>query len=227
MQHLRGSASVLQRVCSICAATLGVDGAGVSQYIDGDHRPLAASDANVITFEAMQARLREGPGIDVVSTKRPSMVPDLRSRNSHDRWPTFAPAALQSGVGAVFAFPLFTQGVAVGALDLYAAEAGELDDNEVEDALILADLAGLAVVGHLDETSIDGVDASTEPQEPWAYAAVVHHASGMVSEQLEIDVGSALLRLRAVAFATDRDVADIARDIVARRLRLDAWSAEG
>jgi hypothetical protein len=49
---------------------------------------------------------------------------------------------------------------------------------------------------------------------------VVHQASGMVSEQLRVSAGEALLRLRAHAFANDRPLNAVAEDVIARRLRL-------
>jgi len=52
---------------------------------------------------------------------------------------------------------------------------------------------------------------------------MVHHASGIVSEQLDIDVDQALLRLRAFAFATGRRVVDVAREVVDGRLRIESW----
>jgi hypothetical protein len=51
------------------------------------------------------------------------------------------------------------------------------------------------------------------------HRVVVHQASGMVAAQLGIGVGDALVRLRAHAFGNDRPLADVARDVVARRLR--------
>jgi hypothetical protein len=49
---------------------------------------------------------------------------------------------------------------------------------------------------------------------------VVHNAAGMVSVQDQISVTEALIRLRAFAFSNDRLLADVAGDVVARRLRL-------
>jgi AmiR/NasT family two-component response regulator len=43
----------------------------------------------------------------------------------------------------------------------------------------------------------------------------------MVSEQLDVGIGEAFVRLRAYAYAQDRRLSDVARDIVARRLRLN------
>jgi hypothetical protein len=52
----------------------------------------------------------------------------------------------------------------------------------------------------------------------------VHQAAGMASAQLGVSVDEALLRLRTQAFADDRQVADLARDVVDRRLRFDPAS---
>jgi hypothetical protein len=48
----------------------------------------------------------------------------------------------------------------------------------------------------------------------------VHNAAGMVSAQLAISVTEALIRLRAFAFTNDRLLTDVAKDVIARRLRL-------
>jgi AmiR/NasT family two-component response regulator len=48
---------------------------------------------------------------------------------------------------------------------------------------------------------------------------VVHQASGMVAAQLGEPVAEALVRLRAHAFARERPLIDVARDVVDRRLR--------
>jgi len=47
----------------------------------------------------------------------------------------------------------------------------------------------------------------------------VHNAAGMISVQQQISVTEALIRLRAYAFSKDRLLADVAGDVVARRLR--------
>jgi hypothetical protein len=53
-----------------------------------------------------------------------------------------------------------------------------------------------------------------------SHRAEVHQASGMVAVQLGVSVADAEARLRAHAYAVNRSVVDVARDIVARRLRL-------
>ena len=88
---------------------------------------------------------------------------------------------------------------------------------------ILADMAALAIHGSDDSGQTRELGLDTEPDQPWAHLAVVHHASGMTAVQLGITVDEALLRMRAFAFAVDRSLADVAGDIVGRRLRLEAW----
>jgi len=43
----------------------------------------------------------------------------------------------------------------------------------------------------------------------------------MVSEQLEVTIGDALIRLRAHTYAEGRPIDEVAREVVARRVRLD------
>ena len=51
--------------------------------------------------------------------------------------------------------------------------------------------------------------------------AEVSQATGMLIAQLDIGPAEALVRLRAHAYATGRSATDVARDILADRLRLE------
>jgi hypothetical protein len=59
-----------------------------------------------------------------------------------------------------------------------------------------------------------------EPEVFAIQGAEIHQATGMVSAQLEVGLAEALVCLRAHASAADRPLADVAADVVARRLRL-------
>ena len=50
----------------------------------------------------------------------------------------------------------------------------------------------------------------------------VSQATGMLVAQLEVEPAEALVRLRAHAYSTGRSATEVARDIVERRLRLEA-----
>ena len=218
------TAPVLRRLCRVGAEVTGGSGVGLSKFVAGAHEVVEASDAEAHAVEQLQVTHAEGPCVDAIATYRPALESDLASGRALDRWPKFARAALDHGVSAAYAFPLITGGVAIGALDIYSGVRGDLEDDAVEDALILADLAALAIDRSAGATDIEGVDASAGAAEAWAHPAVVHNASGMISEQLDIGVDEALLRLRASAFVMELPIADLAGDIVARKVRLNAWT---
>ena len=226
LHHTDSSAPVLQRICLVCADHPTIGGAGISWIRDGRHEVMASSDPQSRQVELLQVRFAEGPCVDVVASSRPCLEPDLASRRARERWPSFASAAAAHGVAAAFAFPLLADGVALGALDVYATQTGQLSAERHEDAMLLADLAALTTLHAAHPSSVDGVALTAEPVEPWAYPGVVHQASGMVAERLTIGTDEAFLRLRALAFATGRHVDDVATDVVDRRLRIEAWDSD-
>ncbi|MEO6125261.1 MAG: GAF and ANTAR domain-containing protein [Ilumatobacteraceae bacterium] len=227
LHHLDGSTSILHRLCVVTAESANVDGSGVSQMIDGRHEIVTSSSPTAAIVEVLQVELAEGPCIEVFSSCKPFLEPDLASPRARRRWPQFAPQAAEQGVAAVFAFPLIVGGVATAVLDLYCGEARDLGNDELADALLLADLASLTIGSEGGRAGIDEVGLHLEALEPWAHGAVVHNATGVVAVQLNIGVDEAVLRLRAVAFMTERPLAEVSRDVVERRLRLESWSLDG
>lgn len=174
-------------------------------------------------IEQLQYQLGEGPCVDAYETDRPVMEPDLAAPNI-PRWLAFRERALAAGVRAVFGFPLQVGSVRLGALNLYRDHVGPLTDEQHADALVMADVAAQAILVLQADAPPDGLAAELEIGADFQY--VVHQASGMVAAQLEISVAQALIRLRAYAFGNDRALADVARDVVARKLRFDERSGE-
>ena len=120
----------------------------------------------------------------------------------------------QAGVGAVFALPLQWGTIDLGVLDLYRSAPGSLSRTQMLDALSAADAAALILLGlRTDPGDEQSWDRS------WSSRAEIHQATGMVLAQLGISAADAFARLRAHAFAEQRLLGDVARDVVARRLR--------
>ena len=134
------------------------------------------------------------------------------------RWPAFTPPALQAGVRAVFGFPLRVGTVHLGALNLYRDQPGPLTSDQQADALVMADVAARWVLEAQAGAPFDTVAEELEAGADFHFA--VHNAAGMVSVQEGISVAQALIRLRAFAFSSDRLLADVAQDVIARKLRL-------
>jgi GAF domain/ANTAR domain len=208
-----------RRLSAACVDVVGVTGAGIMVMIDEQNlASFANSDRVSGVVEELQFTLGEGPCIDAYQTGRPVLERDLK-HPAVSRWPAFSHAALDAGVSAIFSFPLQVGAVRLGALDLYCDHPEDLDRDQLSDALVLAGLITHELLA-LQAGAEPGV-LGTGLEDVTNLRAAVHQASGMVSEQLQIPVGDALVRLRAYAYAGGRPINDVARDVVARRLRLD------
>ena len=117
----------------------------------------------------------------------------------------------------MFGFPLRVGGVRLGALDLYRDRPGPLSGEQHADALVLASMAARWVLEAQARAASGAVPAVLESAD---FHFVVHNAAGMVSVQQGISITDALIRLRAYAFSHDRLLADVAQDVVDRKLRL-------
>lgn len=209
-----GRVSVLD-VCAAAVATLPVGGAGVSAMSrNSASNPLCSTDPISERLEELQLTLGEGPCVDAFTRGSAVLTPDLRADDVHARWPMFAPAAEQAGAGAVFAFPLQIGAISPGVLDMYATAPGGLDTEELADAMAFADTATLILLG----TGTGGPDHGGLA-DLGGYRAEIDQATGMLTEQLSVNLEEAFIRLRAHAYAQDRRLADVAADVVARRLR--------
>jgi hypothetical protein len=195
-----------------------VTGAGV-MLMSGDipRGSLSTTDDVSQLIEELQYTLGEGPCVDAYQQDSVVAEPDLAEPVAR-RWPAFTPPALQAGVRAVFGFPLRVGTVRLGALNLYRDRPGLLNGEQHADALVVADVAARWVLDAQAGAPSGVLAKELEAGADFHFA--VHNAAGMVSVQGGISVAEALIRLRAFAFANDRLLADVADDVVARRVRL-------
>jgi GAF domain-containing protein len=206
------------RLCGVCRGIVGVNGAGV-MLMSGDipRGSLCTTDEVSHLIEELQYMLGEGPCVDAYRRDQVVAEPDLADPVTR-RWPAFTPPALRAGVRAIFGFPLRVGTVHLGALNLYRDSPGPLTGDQHADALVVADVAARWVLEAQAGTPPDTLAVELEAGADFHFA--VHNAAGIVSVQEGISVTEALIRLRAFAFSSDRLLADVARDVIARRLRL-------
>jgi hypothetical protein len=210
--------ALLRRVCGAATRQLDVSGCWVRLMTEtGASGVAAVSDATGEVLEELQFTLGEGPCIDAFSSRRPVLESDLGAVDPV-RWPVFTPTALAAGARAVFAFPLQVGAARLGVLGLYSDRTGALDADALGRALAFVEVA--------TEAALDGGRYLAE-QRPYVPhdsmdRAEIHQAQGMVMVQLGTDLVTAMIRLRAHAYGRDRRLGDVARDVVAGRLRLDS-----
>jgi GAF domain-containing protein len=216
VEHAHGQPVTVEHVCAAAISASSVDGAGVSMMLSATPREtIYASDRVAADLEELTLMLGEGPCVDAL-TAGPVLVADLTASDCLARWPAFAPAAVQANVRAVFALPAEIGAIRLGVLALYRTKPGDLDPEQLADALVLADTACAVLLDavHPDPSGRDGHWPEPAPQHP-----EVHRATGMIIVQLGVTAAVALIRMRAYAYAHDRRLRDVAADVVARRLR--------
>ena len=182
-------------VCTVAVGCAQVSGAWVT--VSGGRRPdfvMSVTGPVSEQLAELQLTLGEGPCHDVLASTAPVLAADLGDEDSGRRWPGFAASA---GPRASFG-----------------------------DALILADAATLLLLDGLRHDG-DGAAAAAggpavdgQSPELALHRAEIDQATGMLTMQLGTGIAEAFARLKAYAYTSDRRLADVARDIVARRLRL-------
>jgi hypothetical protein len=220
----RGARVTLADVCAIAAGS-ELSGAWVAAARDEEPAFLmCATDPVCEQVAELQLTLGEGPCHDVLVLAAPVLASDLADPESGRRWPAFTAEAREHGAAAVFAFPLIVGAIRAGVLGTYRFSAGPLTGEQLGDLLILADTATILLLDSLGASSAaaDGDGAWLDGQSPdlALHRAEIDQATGMLTVQLGVTITEAFIRLRAYAYAEDRRLADVAKDIVARRLRL-------
>lgn len=205
-------------LCGACVDVLTVTGAGITVMGGGQTGSICVSNRRMEALEDMQFTMGEGPCHDAFVSGAPVLAPRFDTRVT-TRWPSFAGLAQQTGIGAVFAYPMTTTGARIGVLTLYQDAEGDLTTLQHDDCMAMAEILAEAVLS-LQDNAPPGVLAP-ELESAVAHRAEVHQATGMVTVQLQIPTDEALLRIRAYAFSKGVSVGVVAADIVGRRLRLD------
>ena len=131
---------LVQRIVDV----LPVTAAGVTLISPGmDPHYIAASDDAALRYERLQTEIGEGPCTMAYESGESVVVPDLGADN---RFPRFAPRAIEAGLAAVFTFPLRHDNGRLGALDLYRDTPGPLDPRDLAAAQTLADVAAAYLI---------------------------------------------------------------------------------
>ena len=157
------------------------------------------------------------------------LASDLAEVHAIRRWPVFAPAACQAGAAAIFAFPLQVGAIRAGVMSLYRERPGSLSAFQLGDALVFADTATLLLLEAQGQAAGGLRSKPGQPADLALHRAEIDQATGMLTEQLGVGIADAFVRLRAYAYVNDLRLTVVARNIVARRLRLhpEADSSDG
>jgi GAF domain-containing protein len=176
----------------------------------GELQFMAASDEATRLLELFQLQNHEGPCLDAFRSSEPVVNADL-SQATH-QWPLFAPQATGRGFRSVHAIPLRLRGQVIGALNLFGADTGRLD---AEDVRIVQALADVATIGLLQERAIHRGEVLTEQlQGALNSRIVIEQAKGLLAGIHSLDLDQAFTLMRGYARSHNRRLGDLAHAVI-------------
>lgn len=149
---LESEPGVEQTVKGIVGAVIGTvpgaDHAAVSLWTGIEMQTVAATGDLARKANAIEHELREGPCVDAVSDQHTYRIDTMAEEV---RWPNFAAAAQELGIGSMLGYRLFTSERTLGSLDLYAFESQAFDAHAELTGELFATHAAIALIGSTRE----------------------------------------------------------------------------
>ena len=182
----------MARIVETTHTLFGVDGAAL-MLIDSELllRNAAVSDPRITVIEDLQVRHAEGPCVDAYDNKELVGSPDL---SAESRWPKFAPAAVDQGVGAVLASPIPYNRQAVGVVAVFAAARRQWSPEGELALMAFTDLAALMIASTMQSKRHH--DLADQLQGALDARVVIEQAKGVLIAQEKLSPRQAYERLR-------------------------------
>lgn len=175
---------------------------------------MASSNERTRLLELFQLQADEGPCLDCFNTGEPVDVPDLRTETQ--RWPQFAPAALDEGYAAVHAVPMSLRGEVVGALNLFSSTPHSFSVANRRIGRALADVATIALVHQRAtqrrELVIEQLEGALSSR------VVIEQAKGILAATGNLPVEQMFNRLRDYSRRNSTPLTIVARELTQGRL---------
>jgi len=175
----------------------------------GERVTEAATDPRVERADSLQYELDEGPCLTAWKTRSVVRVDDL---TTEARWPRWAGVAAQSGWRAALSAPLVAGDACLGAMKVYADQAGVYDARS--ERLLTLFAAQVAVM----VSNMQTYEASRRSSELLKTALrdrdLVSQAKGVIIGARGVNEDAAFALLVSTGRRLNRSVRDIARDIV-------------
>lgn len=174
----------------------------------------APSGLLVRELDELQSSLREGPCLDAIWLEQRTLVDDMAA--AHDRWPRWAVAAHERGVGSLMAFQLFATAGSAGALNLYAARPHVFDEDSADTGALFAAQAALVLQG---AQRAAGLLVALENRD------VIGQAKGILMERFGVGQAAAFGMLVESSQHTNMKLVDVASWLVTQAEHRGATAA--
>lgn len=197
--------TTMQAVVAVTLSNIhGADHVGITTLEKGGRpRTPAASHQIVEAVDDVQYELDEGPCMSALQGQS-TMVLTADDLADEERWPRFAPRAVELGVRSMLSFQLFVHAGTVGALNLYAGEPGAFSTESVAVGRLIAAHAAIALVAARNADELETALSTRD---------VIGQAKGILMERHAIDGEAAFGLLVKASQDSNRKLRDIAEMI--------------
>lgn len=197
-------------------AVFDLAGAGMALADAGELRSTRGFPAGVDALEEIQNAERAGPCVEAFRTGEVLAVPDLDEYAG--RWPAYCDAARSRGLGSVVAIPLCLADHSVGAVGLYAGDRRRWSEQDLEAAVVLADLV---TAGLVNASRVRQQEQLTEQlQGALESRTVIEQAKGVIAARHEVSIDEAFEVIRRHARSHHVTVRAVADAIVTMGLQI-------
>lgn len=198
-----------------CAELIHVSGAGLMlSQPSGELAVVASSGPGMRLLELLEQQAEEGPCPDCYRTGEP--VLNCRLAGSEQRWPRFAPRAIELGYRTVHALPMHVRGHVIGALNLFFVEDGDLEESEVRAGQALADVAAIAIIQN--SALADAHLLNQQLNHALSSRIAIEQAKGVVAARTEVGMDDAFATMRKYARSNNLKLREVAEELIAGTL---------
>jgi GAF domain-containing protein len=202
---------LLTTLADRCVEVLDVSAAGLMLVAPaGELRAVASSSEAMRVVELFELQSQEGPCLDCYKTREPVLNQHLR--DIEDRWPNFGPVALQAGFCSVHALPMRMRGNVIGALNLFRAERGELQEADIVTGQALADVATITILQH--RAVLESRLVNAQLSHALNSRVIIEQAKGVLAERDGLTMEEAFSSMRNHARSHNLKLVDVAEGVV-------------
>jgi transcriptional regulator with GAF, ATPase, and Fis domain len=192
----------LDRVVAHAVALVdGCEAAGILVVRGASVRTVAATNDLARESDRMQGELGEGPCLTAtLDEEQVFRIADMTT--AADRWPRYAPAARELGIGSAMGFLLFTEDENLGALNLYSSRPNAFGARTEHVGWLLASHAAVAFASARNDAQLR--EAITTRQD-------IGEALGIIMERHKLTEQQAFDRLRRESQTRNVKLRELAR----------------
>jgi GAF domain-containing protein len=208
---------VLHTLVEECVELLDATAAGLLLADpSGELQVVASTSEQSYLVEVLQQQAGSGPCVDCYHTGKVVTLRDISQ--FRDKYPDFADAALSQGFRSVHAIPMRVRNRAIGALNLFRAETGDVTP---EDAAIGQAMADVATISILQERTVrEDAVVNEQLQRALNSRILIEQAKGVIAQISTVDMDEAFKRLRADARANKHTMRESAENVISLRITL-------